>query len=153
MSAPKMSRRCSVFVAALFLAPCKGLVVPVLLPQRSLGPSTALRQQQPTDSGSGLVFGDDLRSNLASAFSSLDVTDQYDAVLTGLCAKILDDDEAAAAMATANGDEGAADMPTAISVLEDPMNLLDEMNKRRVKASPRSLMALTDVSGCVCVCV
>ena len=87
----------------------------------------------------GLIKGEDLRSTLASAFSSLDVTDQYDAVLTGLCAKILDDEAQAAA-------EGE-DSPTAVSLLDDPIKLLREMNLRRVKASPRSLMALVDVSA------
>lgn len=73
--------------------------------------------------------GQDNKSRLASAFAALDETDQYDAVLTGLCAKILDD--------SANTDAKAA--------LQDPFKLLQEMNIRRVKASGRSLMALIDV--------
>mmetsp|Transcript_34168 Transcript_34168/g.80441 ORF Transcript_34168/g.80441 Transcript_34168/m.80441 type:complete len:462 (+) Transcript_34168:221-1606(+) len=82
----------------------------------------------------GLVAaGSSLQSQLASAFSSLDETDQYDAVLTGLCAKILDDPSLA-------GDE-------VIIALEDPMNLLEEMNSRRVSASSRSLMALVDAAA------
>ncbi|KAI2514152.1 hypothetical protein MHU86_45 [Fragilaria crotonensis] len=74
--------------------------------------------------------GQDNKSRLASAFAALDETDQYDAVLTGLCAKILDD--------SANTDAKAA--------LQDPFKLLQEMNIRRVKASGRSLMALIDAT-------
>lgn len=69
------------------------------------------------------------KSQLASAFAALDEGDQYDAVLTGLCAKILDEDAE---------EEGA---------LQDPITLMKEMNARRVKASGRSLMALIDVSN------
>lgn len=72
----------------------------------------------------------DTKSRLASAFAALDETDQYDAVLTGLCAKILDDPTDEEAMAA----------------LQDPIKLMQEMNARRVKASGRSLMALIDVS-------
>ena len=82
----------------------------------------------------GLVpSGFSLQSQLASAFSNLDESDQYDAVLTGLCAKILDEPSLA-------GDD-------VIVALEDPISLLEEMNGRRVKAGSRSLMALIDVSS------
>ena len=70
------------------------------------------------------------KSQLAAAFTALDESDQYDAVLTGLCAKILDNSE---------GDTQAAS-------LDDSAALLTEMNQRRIPASPRSLMALIDVS-------
>jgi hypothetical protein len=70
------------------------------------------------------------KSQLAAAFTALDESDQYDAVLTGLCAKILDSKEDAPQTAT----------------LEDTAALLTEMNQRRIPASPRSLMALIDVS-------
>lgn len=81
----------------------------------------------------GLVaMGSDLQSQLASAFSALDEGDQYDAVLTGLCAKILD-------QPTLAGD-------LVIDALKDPISLLEEMNSRRVSAGSRSLMALVDVS-------
>lgn len=84
----------------------------------------------------GLVAaGSSLQSQLASAFSNLDESDQYDAVLTGLCAKILDEP-------TMSGDE-------VIVALEDPINLLEEMNTRRVSAGSRSLMALVDVSSTI----
>lgn len=68
-------------------------------------------------------------SRLASAFSNLAENDQYDAVLSGLCAKILDD----------------TSQEKAISALQDPISLLQEMNDRKVPASGRSLMALIDV--------
>jgi hypothetical protein len=80
-------------------------------------------------------------SRLASAFSNLAENDQYDAVLSGLCAKILDD----------------TSQEKATSALQDPISLLQEMNDRKVPASGRSLMALIDVSTCVqrcsyCIC-
>ena len=68
------------------------------------------------------------KSQLAAAFTALDESDQYDAVLTGLCAKILDGQQ-----------EGPVN-------LDDPASLLREMNERSIQASPRSLMALVDVS-------
>jgi len=69
------------------------------------------------------------KSQLAAAFTALDESDQYDAVLTGLCAKILDNQEGADAAS-----------------LEDSAALLTEMNQRRIPASPRSLMALIDAT-------
>ena len=81
----------------------------------------------------GLVAaGSSLQSQLASAFSNLEESDQYDAVLTGLCAKILDEP-------SLSGDDITV-------MLDDPISLLEEMNARRVKAGSRSLMALVDVS-------
>jgi len=82
----------------------------------------------------GLVaMGSDLQSQLASAFSALDEGDQYDAVLTGLCAKILD-------QPTLAGD-------LVVDALKDPISLLEEMNSRRVSAGSRSLMALVDAAA------
>ena len=81
----------------------------------------------------GLMSMKSLQSQLASAFTALDERDQYDAVLTGLCAKILDTPKAASVDPTAQA-------------LRDPMQLVEEMNTRRIKASPRSLMAFIDVS-------
>jgi len=77
-----------------------------------------------------VLGGDSARSKLASAFAALAENDQYDAVLTGLCAKILDETPSA----------------QCLSALQDPISLLQEMNGRRVAASGRSLMALIDVS-------
>lgn len=73
-----------------------------------------------------------LQSQLASAFTALDETDQYDAVLTGLCAKILDQ-------------PAGAPVDPNTQALRDPMQLVEEMNQRRIQASPRSLMAFIDV--------
>jgi len=82
----------------------------------------------------GLVpSGSSLQSQLASAFSNLDESDQYDAVLTGLCAKILD-------QPSLSGDD-------VIVALNDPISLLEEMNARRVSAGSRSLMALVDAAA------
>jgi len=84
------------------------------------------------DGGSGLVpaSSGNNKSRLSSAFAALDETDQYDAVLTGLCAKILDDTSDKEAMAA----------------LQDPIKLIQEMNARRVTASGRSLMAIIDAT-------
>lgn len=89
------------------------------------------------------------KSILSSAFSALKEEDQYDAVLTGLCAKILDDkmDE--------DPNEDGEDKTTATvdkiedkstNLLNGPISLLKEMNNRQVRASPRSLAALVDVA-------
>ena len=78
------------------------------------------------------------KSQLAAAFTALDESDQYDAVLTGLCAKILD--------AKKNDADHGNDENSGSTRLEDPAALLTEMNDRKIPASPRSLMALIDVS-------
>ena len=81
----------------------------------------------------GLVaMGSSLQSQLASAFSALDESDQYDAVLTGLCAKILDD-------TSLSGDD-------VLVAIQDALRLVEEMNSRRVVMASRSVMALVDVS-------
>merc|ERR1719162_1427064 len=86
------------------------------------------------DDNEGLVaIGSSLQSQLASAFSALDENDQYDAVLTGLCAKILD-------QPSLSGDE-------VIVALQDSISLLEEMNSRKVSAGSRSLMALVDAAA------
>jgi hypothetical protein len=81
----------------------------------------------------GIMSMKSLQSQLASAFTALDERDQYDAVLTGLCAKILDQ-------------PAGSPVEPNTETLRDPMQLVDEMNTRRIKASPRSLMAFIDVS-------
>ena len=90
------------------------------------------------------------KSQLAAAFTALDESDQYDAVLTGLCAKILDNDN------TSSGDNSESNSSSSRNgvSLDDPAALLTEMNERKIPASPRSLMALIDVSqmrSCVIV--
>ena len=101
--------------------------------------STTQQQQTTTNNnspvnGAGLVWqgGDgDTKSQLFASFAALSLSDQYDAVLTGLCAKILD----------------AADLneQAAVSALQDPLQLIQEMNDKKIPASARSLMALVDV--------
>jgi hypothetical protein len=88
-----------------------------------------------SSSGSGgLVTASDAKTQLFSAFTALQLPDQYDAVLTGLCAKILDSKNA------------RASTEETVAALQDPLQLLQEMNDKRIMASPRSLMALIDVS-------
>jgi hypothetical protein len=79
---------------------------------------------------SGIVRMEDTKSQLFAAFTALGEGDQYDAVLTGLCAKFL---------------ETATPNPESQDALQDPLDLLQEMNRRRIQASPRSMMALIDV--------
>jgi hypothetical protein len=118
-----------------------------------------------SDSLSGMIatfqFEDEMdKTELWSAFTSLDASDKYDAVLTGLCAKILDDTpaEVAASQAPSNSVDGGEQQQSQAPVLIEPSRkraarlianlvaLLEEMNNRRVPASPRSLLALLDVS-------
>jgi hypothetical protein len=97
--------------------------------------SSALNSEGSNDNGGaagGLMsMGDSLKSQLASAFGALDESDQYDAVLTGLCAKILD--------------QPSEDPDQIVVALQDPLQLLEEMNSRRIKAGSRSLMSMIDV--------
>jgi hypothetical protein len=94
-----------------------------------------------SSSSSGLVAQSDLvKTQLLSAFTNLGVSDQYDAVLTGLCAKILD----APKGSTTGADANLEDASTPVS-LSDCTDLLQEMNSQSIPASPRSLMALVDV--------
>ena len=79
----------------------------------------------------GLMLQNDAKSQLFASFSALSLGDQYDAVLTGLCAKIVDD--------TTSGKDASES-------LQDPIQLLQEMNSKRIVAAPRSMMALIDVS-------
>ena len=81
-------------------------------------------------SGGGLLRQEDTKSQLFASFAALSLSDQYDAVLTGLCAKILDTSDLSERDATA--------------ALQDPLQLMEEMNQKRIPASARSLMALVD---------
>ena len=99
-------------------------------------PTTTLHAASSDDESpaQGLVaMGSSLQSQLASAFSQLDESDQYDAILTGLCAKILDD-------SSLKGQD-------VVVALQDSIQLMEEMNARRVVAGSRSIMALVDVSA------
>lgn len=89
---------------------------------------TFLFSEQP-NSSEGLVTQENAKNQLFSAFNNLELSDQYDAVLTGLCAKILDSD--------------VDDQQVSV---QDCEQLLTEMNQKNIDASPRSLMALVDVS-------
>ena len=84
----------------------------------------------------GLILQADAKSQLFASFSALSLADQYDAVLTGLCAKILD--------------SASATPEAALTALEDPLSLMEEMNAKRIPASARSLMALVDVREFFC---
>eukprot|EP00978_Attheya_sp_CCMP212_P017285 scaffold46017_cov57-Attheya_sp.AAC.4 len=94
--------------------------------------SFCLSQDSGTNSeGGGLMLSNLSKSSLVeSAFAALSDEDQYDAVLTGLCAKLLDK--------PLEGDDD--------TTLQDPLQLLQEMNARNILASPRSTMALIDVA-------
>ena len=108
-------------------------LIPVSTPFSSTVKLLATTNEDDNGNGKGLMaMGNSLQSQLASAFSALDESDQYDAVLTGLCAKILDNP-------SLSGDE-------VIVALQDSISLLEEMNLRKVSAGSRSLMALVDVS-------
>ena len=74
-----------------------------------------------------------MKKQLLNAFTNLGTADQYDAVLTGLCAKVLDD-------------TNAITPDTTIVAIQDCTDLLEEMNASKITASSRSLMALIDVS-------
>ena len=89
--------------------------------------------------GGGLLLANDAKSQLFASFSALSLADQYDAVLTGLCAKIVDNNNSV--NDDADGGRSGEDR------LTDPIQLLQEMNDKRITASPRSMMALIDVSS------
>jgi hypothetical protein len=101
-----------------------------------LSASEQAKSSEGPTGGASLVNLKVLKSQLVSAFTSLDESDQYDAVLTGLCAKILDSSE--------------SESLDVKSALNDPMQLLGEMNNRRIPASARSMMAFIDVRSFLC---
>jgi hypothetical protein len=80
-----------------------------------------------------------LKAQLLNAFTNLGAADQYDAVLTGLCAKILDKDTPGASTTT------TSEPKTILESIQDCISLLEEMNASKITASPRSLMAVIDV--------
>ena len=104
--------------------------------------ATPLFAESNDDIMSGLLLSKDAKSQLFASFSALSLADQYDAVLTGLCAKIVD---GTAGVTKDEADESTAPVSPQ-DALADPMNLLQEMNQKRIVASPRSMMALIDVS-------
>lgn len=94
-------------------------------------------------------------SVVSSAFEALGEKDQYDAVLTGLCAKILDGKYQPSPTSTTEdaAEEGEGEIyakkvnTDAFETLRDPMRLMTEMNVRKIRASERSLMALVDATA------
>ncbi len=98
----------------------------------------------------GIVLQDTFNKNkaslLESAFDALRDDDKYDAVLTGLCSKILDG-KIEVDPAQIGKEATLTPFQLALEKLKDPIRLVAEMNQKRVKASSRSLMALIDVSS------
>jgi hypothetical protein len=99
-----------------------------------------------SSTSSSLVPQSAVKSQLFSAFTNLALTDQYDAVLTGLAAKILDSSDSTP--------------ERTITELSNCYELLTEMNQKRIAPSPRSTMAMIDVrifcfllAACVCLFV
>ena len=99
-------------------------------------------------------FFKDRSSLLESAFDAMDDRDKYDAVLTGLCSKIIDgsggksDNNAEELVDSIASDASLTPSQLAMKKMNDPLQLLEEMNRSKVRASSRSLMALVDVSTC-----
>jgi hypothetical protein len=84
-------------------------------------------------SGGGLIKQSEaLKTQLLNAFTNLGTADQYDAVLTGLCAKILDDTSMTERQAQVS--------------IQDCIDLMEEMNQARIPAAQRSLVALLDAT-------
>lgn len=99
--------------------------------------TTTAQQQQQQDNEDNVV-----KTQLFAAFTNLGAADQYDAVLTGLCAKILDQNTDHDAMSSSSS---SATQTAAAASLQDCTDLLQEMNEQKIAASPRSLMAMMDV--------
>ena len=142
----------SIFLSALLLTSSDAFSIrPIPRNTNSCRPSTKISSETGV-TGEGIVlkgtFDNDRASLLSSAFDALNEDDKYDAVLTGLCSKILDGKMKVDAQQI--GMEATL-TPTqlAFEKLKDPIRLMGEMNQRMVKASSRSLMALIDVSVCV----
>jgi hypothetical protein len=125
----------TMMIMTIIINQSHAFLIPVSTPFSSTVKLLATTNEDDNGNGNGkglVAMGNSLQSQLASAFSALDESDQYDAVLTGLCAKILD-------QPSLSGDE-------VIVALQDSISLLEEMNLRKVSAGSRSLMALVDVS-------
>ena len=101
--------------------------------------------------GGGLVRQTDsnmMNKQLLNAFTNLGAADQYDAVLTGLCAKILDSDTSTTGTSSTATNQNSNNMSPdrTIVAIQDCIALLEEMNTSKITASSRSLMALIDVN-------
>ncbi|GAX26660.1 hypothetical protein FisN_2Hh404 [Fistulifera solaris] len=121
-------RNCCVTLLLLLNQNCYAFS-PRLTQTTSFVTSTRLSVNGDDSSTSNSLAITEEKTQLFSAFAALSLPDQYDAVLTGLCAKLLDDNK------SNNLDKQA---------LQDPMQLVQEMNEKNIPASPRSLMALVD---------
>jgi hypothetical protein len=98
-----------------------------------LQPLFSSKDDAASGSGGGIVKqSDTLKTQLLNAFTNLGTADQYDAVLTGLCAKILDDTSMSERQALVS--------------IQDCIDLMEEMNQARIPAAQRSLMALLDAT-------
>jgi hypothetical protein len=107
-------------------------------------------QGDATTGNNQIILGSTANNFLASAFAALDEREQYDTVLTGLCAKILDETATTSTNAQDPANKIAIDATLtpsqrAYEKLKDPISLLQEMNNRNISASARSLVALVDV--------
>ena len=113
------------WLAASSLAgPAAAFVAP---PSAATSPPTAIYSA--VERGGELLRAEEGDQRLLdAAFSSLGRRDKYDAVLAGLCAKVVDGGAAAAR-------EG----------LVDPLRLLEEMTACGVVAAPRGAIGLIDV--------
>lgn len=86
----------------------------------------------------------DKPSTIISTFEALGEQDQYDAVLTGLCAKVLNGED------QNNNQEDESEVEKtqdAFQRLKDPIRLMKEMSARDIQASERSIMALIDATA------
>lgn len=94
------------------------------------------------------AFLNDRASLLESAFDAMNDKDKYDAVLTGLCSKILDGQGGSSSNVINDIASDATLNPSQLAMkrMNDPIVLLEEMNGRKVRASNRSLMALIDAT-------
>mmetsp|Transcript_29187 Transcript_29187/g.33511 ORF Transcript_29187/g.33511 Transcript_29187/m.33511 type:complete len:519 (-) Transcript_29187:182-1738(-) len=92
-------------------------------------------------------FLSDRASLLESAFDAMDDIDKYDAVLTGICSKILDGQVSSGGPQQIAIDATLTPTQLAMNKMNDPIRLMEEMNSRKVKASSRSLMGLIDAAS------
>jgi hypothetical protein len=111
---------------------------------RSTSMNTAVNPTKNAFVGGLVREMDIMKSQLFAAFTNLDLTDQYDAVLTGMCAKLLDKEDETLDETTEEEEKREENYYQ--NRLQDCRALLQEMTKSRIVASPRSIMALIDVS-------
>jgi hypothetical protein len=159
---PTQSDKCAESTRRRWNLPCFRITPPTTLfsEQSSSSSSSSSSAPAASSSTSGYLVAaqsDLVKTQLLSAFTNLGVSDQYDAVLTGLCAKILDAPKGTttttAAIVVEEANEDTTTATTTSVSLSDCTDLLQEMNSQSIPASPRSLMALIDVRDVVVVVV